>query len=399
MNPTTISNPITSKYEAFGAKITNATVKTLIVDLSRKFGGASSRVLTLMQNFPPGQASLAVLENSPIAREAHRLGLPFVIVGKYKTSPLIFFRLVSAVRRNGYQVLDTQNPQSKFWGSLVAWVTGISLVSTLNSWYMDEHGKRSVKGFLYSLLEFGTNFSLSRYIVVSQSIFDALGQYGIEPSRISLIYNAVDIDPSNVLSLKPSLVEKYNIPPDSVVITTAGRFVWAKGYDDLVSAFRLIADNEPDVYCLIAGDGELYLDIKKKIESAGLEKRIILLGHIARDEVLSLIKACDIFVMSSRSEGTPVVLLEAAGLKKPIVSTDVGGISELLKNEDECLLVSPDDLNALANGINRILSEKELSKRLAQAAHLRVSRDFSVEKQVQDTISVYYRVRQDRKLI
>ncbi|HKJ39164.1 MAG TPA: glycosyltransferase, partial [Anaerolineales bacterium] len=184
MNPTTISNPITSiKDEAFGAKITNATVKTLIVDLSRKFGGASSRVLTLMQNFPSSQASLAVLENSPIAREAQRLGLPFVIVGKYKTSPLIFFRLVSMIRRNGYHVLDTQNPQSKFWGSFAAWVTGIPLVSTLNSWYIDEHGKRSVRGFLYSLLEFGTNFALSRYIVVSQSIFDALVRYGVEPSR------------------------------------------------------------------------------------------------------------------------------------------------------------------------------------------------------------------------
>lgn len=364
-------------------------VKTLIVDLSRGFGGASSRVLTLMQNFPPGQVSLAALEDSPIANEALRLGLPVEIVGKHKASPLVLFHLVSTIRRGGYKVLDTQNPQSKLWGSFAAWLVGIALVSTLNSWYVDEHGARSVRGLFYALLELGTNFTLNRYIVVSQSIFDTLVQHRVDSSKIHLIYNAVDTNPDNILSTKSSLIEKLKLPSNSSLLVTAGRFVWAKGYDDLVDAFKLVAIDTQNTYCIIAGDGELYMSVKNKIENTGLKSRVILLGHISRDDVLSLIKACDIFVMSSRSEGTPMVLLEAASMKKPILATRVGGIPELLRNNKECLLVPSGDLNALAQGMKKLLAESKLSERLSQAAYFRVSHDFSVQSQVQETMSVY----------
>jgi glycosyltransferase involved in cell wall biosynthesis len=246
-----------------------------------------------------------------------------------------------------------------------------------------------LKGIFYAFLEFGTNFALDRYIVVSQSIFNELIKYRIDPSKIYLIYNAIDANGDQILNLKQTLIERLSLPSDSILIVTAGRFVWAKGYDDLVDAFKLIAKQNSNVYCLIAGDGELYLKLKTKIETNGLNGRVILLGQISRDEVLSLVKACDIFVMSSRSEGTPMVLLEAASLKKPILSTNVGGIPELLKNEEECLLVPPGNLNAFANSLKRILSDKQLSERLARAAYLRVTQDFSIGNQVRDTVAVY----------
>ena len=364
-------------------------VKALLIDLSRKFGGASSRALTLVRNFPPGQVGLAVLKDSPIALEACRLGLPVIIVGSHKLSPFILFRLISAIRRVGYHVLDTQNPQSKFWGSLAGWLTGTPLVSTLNSWYIDEHGKMNLRGLFYALLELGTNFALVRYIVVSKSIFDGLVRYRIDPSKIHLIYNAIDIIGDNISSLRPSLIEKLKIPTDSILIVAAGRFVWAKGYEDLVDAVQLLAPENPNVYCLIAGDGELYSKLEKRIETAGLKERIMLLGQTSRADVLSLVKACDIFTMSSRSEGTPMVLLEAASLKKPILATNVGGIPELLKSEEDCLLVPAGNPPALANGMKRMLADKKFSERLALSAYLRVIQNFSVEGQVRDTMSVY----------
>ena len=399
MNSNIIDNPVYSPLDlAPNSDVLAVGVKVLIVDLSREFGGASSRVLTLMRNFPADQVAIAVLAESPIEREVRRLSLPVVVVGKNKANPLILFRLISTIRNGRYQLLDTQNPQSKFWGSLAAWLTGISLVSTLNSWYVDEHGKNSIKGVLYALLELGTNFSLDRYVVVSKSIFNALVRHRVDPSKIHLIYNAVDVG-IDIPSSRESLLAKLNIPVDSTLIATAGRFVWAKGFDDLVDAFRIVASEKPNVYCLIAGDGELFFEIKSRIETAGLKDRVILLGQLSRDEVYSLIKSCDVFVMSSRSEGTPMVLLEAASLKKPILATNVGGISELLKDEEECLLVPPGNLNAFAQGMIKILTEKKLSERMAQAAFLRVTRDFSVRNQVKDTLSAYAQALPEQNLV
>ena len=373
-------------------------VKTLIIDLSRKFGGASSRVLSLMQNFPPRQVALAVLQDSPIALEALRLGLPVIVVGNHKLNPSILFNLISSIRKNGYQVLDTQNPQSKFWGSIAGLLTGTPLVSTLNSWYIDEHGKGSLRGFIYGIMELVTNFTLKRYIVVSRSIFDALVRFRVSPAKIHLIYNAVDSQTEDILDIRASLIEKFDLPTNSLLVVTAGRFVWAKGYDDLIRAFQFVVNECPDIYCLIAGDGDMYSELKENIKTAGIDNRVILLGRVSRAEVFSLLKACDVFVMSSRSEGTPMVLLEAASLQKPIVATSVGGIPEMLENEKECLLVPPGDANALANGMKKVLADKELAEHLAQAACLRVKKDFSVSSQVEDTLSVYEQAWLDKIL-
>lgn len=387
------------EYGTSETELTEVGVRVLIVDLSQKFGGASSRVLTLMRNLPVGQVTLAALENSPIAVEAIRLGLPVIFVGASKVSPIILFKLISLIRSGGYQVLDTQNPQSKFWGSIAAWMTDVPLVSTLNSWYADEHGTRSLKGMFYAFLELGTNFALDKYVVVSQAIFDALVRYRVDRSRIQLIRNAVDTGHDVISSSESALKKKYNIPTDSLVMVAVGRLVWAKGYEDLVDAFRLVADENPEVYCIIAGDGELAPIIRAKIEAAGLSDRIILLGHVSRDDVLSLMTWCDIFVMSSRSEGTPMVILEAASLKKPILATKVGGIPDMLADEEECLLVPAGNPPALAKGMKRLLSDSQFSERLAQAAYFRVIRDFSVISQAESMISVYKDAWQERKLV
>lgn len=119
---------------------TGATPKVLLVDLSHQFGGSSTRVLGLLSALPPGQAGLAAIQGSPVFEQAKRMGLIAHPVGKGKTDWRILPNLVRLVREQGYQVLDTQNIQSKFWGSLAALWSGAALVSTLNSWYDFEHG-------------------------------------------------------------------------------------------------------------------------------------------------------------------------------------------------------------------------------------------------------------------
>lgn len=374
-------------------------VKTLIVDLSHGFGGASSRVLTLMQNMSREKVALAALYNSPIARDAKQAGLSVFVMGKYKYDPLILKRLISLIKSESFQVVDTQNPQSKFWGSLAALFTRTALVSTLNSWYGDEHGRNSFRGFFYSWLELGTNFSKARYIVVSKAIYNALVKRKINPENISLIYNAVDVRVENIVSSRVSILNKYRLPPNAVLLVAVGRLVWAKGYDDLIAAFQLIVKAHPNLYCLIAGDGNLFTQLSTQINNAGLNDRILLLGHVSRNEALSLIKACDIFVMTSKSEGTPMVLLEAASLKKPIIAPKVGGIEELLVNGGECVLVSPGDHQGYVQGIDRLLTDKELSQRISEAAYLRVARDFTVDKQIRAVNSAYAAAWIDRSLV
>src|SRR5690349_8308038 len=134
--------------------------RTLIVDLSANFGGANARVLTLMKQFPVDRIGLATIQGSTIAPELEGMGYQVHRLAVSKFDPRIPFRMANLIRKFNYQVVDTQNPQSKLWGSLASFWVGAVLVSTLNSWYMNEHPKYSLRWFVYSALEFLTNFSL-----------------------------------------------------------------------------------------------------------------------------------------------------------------------------------------------------------------------------------------------
>lgn len=370
---------------------------TLIIDLSNRFGGANTRVLSLMQKMDRNNIALAALENSPVAIEAERAGLRVFVVGKNKLSFQIIAELVKIIRRERIQVLDTQNPQSKFWGTIAAKIMGIALVSTLNSWYASEHGENSFKGRLYTMLELNTNIALDRYIVVSRSICDALVRHGIDSRRIDLIHNAVEINDSQRPVNGKFSLEPLNLPPGAIILVAAGRLTWAKGYEDLISALEIIIKEDQRVHCLIAGDGELRQSLEVQISNSGLAEHILLLGYLPRAAVLSLMEISDIFIMPSRSEGTPIALLEAAALRKPILATLVGGIPELLENGKECILVSAGDSIKLANAIRKLIQDRSLAERLAENAYRRVSQEFTLDAQVLATIQSYNKAWISRK--
>ncbi len=371
--------------------------RILIVDLSADFGGANARVLALMKNFPKDRIGLATIRGSMIAPELEKAGYRVHYLASRKFDIHILFRMIHIISDHNYQVVDTQNPQSKLWGSLASFLSGAILISTLNSWYMNEHPKYSLRWFIYSGLEFATNFALSRYIVVSCEIRDAMLHAGIPANKIDLIYNAVDIDDSSIYGSKKWLIEKYDLPNESVICLAAGRLAWAKAHDDLIHAVAKAREKNPNLSCLIAGDGILKPSLKKQIDQLGADKFILLLGHVQHDELLQIIKACDVYVMPSRTEGTPIALLEAAALGKPIVASNVGGIPELVSNEEHALLVDVGSVDALASALLRIAEDAQLADRLGLQARERVAANFTLSTQLEATIESYIKAYEESK--
>jgi glycosyltransferase involved in cell wall biosynthesis len=371
-------------------------IRALIVDLSHEFGGASSRALGLMSGFPAGQVGLAAISDSPVFRQAQKMGLRVHAVGAHKADWRILPNLLKVIRQNQYQVVDTQNIQSKLWASFAAWQTEVALVSTLNSWYRFEHGK-SLKGALYTWLELLTNPGLDGYIVVSKTVCDALKKAEKKVPFIDLIYNAIGLSLEEIPGDSTWLKAKFDLPANAIVCSAVGRLVWAKGYEDLIDAIAQIASLEPALHCLIVGDGELRSLLQAKIEQSGLSGRIMLVGYLERDSVLSVLKASDFFVMPSRQEGTPIALLEAAAIGVPILATSSGGIPELVENGKQAVLVPPGDPAALASGLLELSQNPQRRQKLAAQAQAHVAEAFSLEAQVQATQSAYQKALEHQK--
>lgn len=362
--------------------------KTLIVDLSNLYGGSSSRVLSLLTRFPAGTAALAGLERGAVTREALRLGLPVHVLGSRKTDPRILGRLVRLIRTEGYQILDSQNIQSKVFASLAASLTRVALVSTLNSWYANEHGKASLKGKIYTAVELATNWNLSLYIAVSERDRQNLLQAGIRADDIALIYNAVDAAQPPPAD-RGFLHREFNLPADSTVCLAVGRLVRVKGYDVLVEAMKQVSDQKRNITCVIVGEGEARGELTRQIHEAGLDGRVILAGYLPRETIASALASCDVFAMPSRYEGTPIAVLEAAAMACPILASDAGGIPELVANEEHALLVQPEDPSALAQGLIRLGADHAFARRLGENAQRRVREKFSLEAQVAATMDAY----------
>jgi len=372
--------------------------QTLIVDLSDNFGGANARILALMKNLPRDLIGLATIDGSMIARELEEAGYQVHRMGNNKFDPRIPFRMAKVIRKFGYKVVDTQNPQSKLWGSIASTLAGVSLISTLNSWYMNEHPRYSPRWFIYTTIELLTNINLSRYIVVSKEIKTAIVHLGVPVDKVDLVYNAIDLDLMNIPDHRKAIMDHYHFPEDAIICAAAGRLVWAKGHDELIRAFEILAKEDRRLVCIVAGEGDLQKSLEAQIVDSGLSGRFVLAGHMTRADVLSLIKSADIFVMPSRTEGTPVALLEAAALKKPILATHVGGIPELITNDQDGVLVPSGNIEAMAEGLRRLVRNLEFASRLAENANQKVSNQFALNSQVLFTIQSYNKAWQSDRL-
>ncbi len=169
-------------------------------------------------------------------------------------------------------------------------------------------------------------------------------------------------------------------------IVAVGRLVEKKGFDVLIDACALLAKRGRAFDCEIIGGGELASQLQERIDTLGLQQRVVLSGSLPQGEVIrrvqeSAVLAAPCVVGSdSNRDGLPTVLLEAMALGTPCVATDVTGVPEVLRNETTGLGVPQHDAPALATALERLLADVPLRMRLAQAARQLIESRFDTDR-------------------
>jgi glycosyltransferase involved in cell wall biosynthesis len=153
-----------------------------------------------------------------------------------------------------------------------------------------------------------------------------------------------------------------------------------KGHDTLFAAAPFIASRYPDVEFWIVGNGPLAPALKREVSARGLTSRFTFFGE--RDDVPALLASSDIFVLPSRSEACPNVVLEAMASGLPVVATQVGGVPELIEPGISGLLVEPNAPEALAAAVSDLMDRPAFARDLGCAARERIERHFSFDRMV-----------------
>ena len=183
--------------------------------------------------------------------------------------------------------------------------------------------------------------------------------------------------------------ERLGISRDQRVILNVGRLSKEKAHADLIAAFKTLCEMQSNLNCklVIVGDGPERQSLTTAARESGLDARIIFTGQLG--EVGPYYAMADVFVLSSHSEGSPNVLLEAMAANLPVVATCVGGVPEIVENEKSALLVPAKDPTALATAIARILSDSSLGLRLAEDAAAVIAKNHTPEQYVHALIKIY----------
>ncbi len=282
------------------------------------------------------------------------------------------FRIASHARDMGADLIHTHLSTATLMGSLAGKCIGIPVVGhvhALNTWQ---------------------NFMLcSRLISCSAGVARHMISQGAPPENVRIALNGIETDRFSVIPSQDDCRRSLGIPEGAPVIACVAHLSAKKGHEYLIRAIAELSPAWPTLQCLLAGEGELKEPLTELSASLGIASRVHFLGY--REDVMEIVNACDVAVLSSiAKEGLGLVLVEAALLGKPVVASNAPGIDEAVLNGETGVLVPPGDTSALATALNQLLSDPALRQRMGTAGKARALETFSV-KSMTDRIEEVYR--------
>ena len=317
------------------------------------------------------------LEGSGVAVEHFEIDRPL--------SPQCARGLVRAFRRHRFDVAHSHEFSMAVYGAWTAWRTGVPHVITM-------HGGKYYNGRLQRRLAMRAAIAASDQVVaVSESLADAIAHdLGVVRSKVAMLSNGVrHAEPDRV-----TLRSELGLSPEDRLIVAVGNLYPVKGHVYAIDALALLAARHPSVHLAISGRGELEGELLARAREHGLEHRVHLLG--LRSDVPAVLAAADLFVLPSLSEGLPLALLEAMFAGCPIVASDVGQVRVALNNGAAGILVEPGDSSALADALDRLLSNPAEARRLGALASLHAAGEYDLSRMVQRYAAVYREAMRNR---
>lgn len=325
---------------------------------------------------------------------AARLGLDVEVIPERRRFDLgVIPALRSVIESREPDLVVTNSVKSHF----LLWR---SRLSRKYPWVAFHHGYTSTdrKMSVYNRLDRWSLPKADRLVTVCRAFARELADTtGVSIDSISVQHNAIRREQSVSAADAESLRESLGIGARESVVLSVGRLSREKAHIDLLAAFNELTESKPEVSAklIIVGDGPERAGLVAAAKSLDCKERVIFTGQVS--DVRTFYAAADVFVLPSHTEGSPHVLLEAMAANLPIVATAVGGVPEMLEDNESALLVPPNHPSSMAGAIARLLTDTKLAQLLTTNAATLVDTRYTPEKYVRSVVEIYREVIEARQ--
>jgi L-malate glycosyltransferase len=295
--------------------------------------------------------------------------------------PVRFIKILKYIKTTQPDIIQTHLTYSNILGGLAGLFAGVPVIGTLHSSGKDRRYSKTretletwvLRLFTYSVVAVGNKTAAAH--------FPRLGK-----NKIRVIENGISdflqLSEEERQTIRHELVGNKNVS----IIVTVGRLSPVKGYEYLISGFKIIHTQFPNTKLVFVGDGQLMRDLKTQASSLQLEDSIHFLGD--RSDVPSILAASDIYINSSVIEGMPLAVMEAMAVGLPIIATDVGDMPEMVT--DDCGIIIPaKNPERVASAAIELLTHPEKLEVMGRHARELAERNFSGSAWLDKLLSLY----------
>lgn len=296
-------------------------------------------------------------------------------------------QLLRILREEKFDVVHTHTSVGGFLGRLAGKIMRIPYILwSIHGWAFDyPRGGRISRKVLFMIEKFADKYT-DHYVAVCKNMHDiGVANKICAPEKVSVIYHGIDAGAKTECA--NDIKKELHISDGTIVIGVVGRFELQKGMDMFIHAARIVKDKFTEVKFLIVGDGPLRGDMEAQIQGLELTGDVVFTGW--KTNVADYIEVMDIFCLPSRWEAMPLVLLEVMAMGKAIVATKVGGVPEVVIDNEGGLLAPPEAPYDIAFNIERLLHEPSVRERMGVYNRNRVEKVFGLQDMIRKYEAMY----------
>lgn len=310
-----------------------------------------------------------------------------VIHSKRSWDIAFLFKVINYCKENRIDLIHTHLPGANFYGSLVGYLLGLPVICTF-------HNEILIPGFVEhftAIKYFVMRHCASKLVMVAKYMqADYLKRAKLPANKIVTIYNGVpdrnDQAPFDIDSFHKAI----DYHDDDILIANVANFRRPKGHNVIVEAAAIVKQKTPQAKILLIGDegdGVIKSHTASRIRELRLENNVKILGF--RRDVFHVLHNIDIFMLASISEGLPISVVEAMMASRPILATNVGGLSEIIQQGENGFLVEPNNPDQLANQLIELVKNRDLRIRIGENAFKYARANLSINNMVAQYEQLY----------